>query len=84
MGYRYMIIGIVLAAAMIYAAIRVYTCHFECPNCDNRFRVGFIEFLSMSGVLLGKYKRASLFGDFDVTCPKCGARNRLPLKRGKQ
>lgn len=81
---KYLIIGGVLAVAMLYAAICVYTRHFECLRCGNHFRVGFLDFLYMSGMLLGKHRSASLFGDFEVTCPKCGARNRLPLKPGRE
>lgn len=83
MDLRFALIGIILAAILVFAAIRSYTCHFECPECGEDFQVGFLEYLYISGVLLGKYRRASLFGDYEVTCHKCGRTNRLAMKRGR-
>lgn len=83
MDLKFILVGIALIAVGVFAAIRSSAYHFECPECGEDFQVGFLEYLYMSGVLLGKYRKATLFGDFNVVCPKCGKSNFLAMKRGR-
>lgn len=83
MSLRFTFIAIALAAVLILSTIRSSFYHFECPECGEHFQVGLLRYLYISGVLLGKHRRTSLFGAYEVTCPKCRRMNLLVLKRGR-
>jgi len=83
MSLKFILIGIILIVFVIFIAIRFIAYHFECPNCDEHFHIGLLQYLFASGVFLGKRKNTTLFGPIEVTCPKCEAVNRLMPKKGK-
>lgn len=84
MDTKFILIVIALAAVVILIGIKSFTYHFECPDCGEHFQVGFLQYLFISGVILGKYRNATWFSDVEVTCPKCEKSNRLTPKKGRK
>jgi len=72
--YRYIIIPIVVVAALIFGAVRSYTCHFECSNCGEHFQVNFFKYIFTIKSLGRRY----------VTCPKCKKSDYLMPRSGKK
>lgn len=83
MDLKFIFIGVLLVGAVIFVAIRTYSYHFECPECGKHFKINFFEYLYATGVILGKHRKATLFGDVEVTCTECGRSNFLTAQKGK-
>ncbi|MCL2462898.1 MAG: FYDLN acid domain-containing protein [Defluviitaleaceae bacterium] len=70
---HWIIMGCIIVVILIYMAIRTSSTHFECPECQEHFRVGFLRYFFAPHTLGRRF----------VTCPKCGHGDFLSAKPGK-
>lgn len=69
----------VIIAVIILIVVRLIfvvssKCHFECPNCNAHFQVGFFRVF---------FTPHSLGRKFLVSCPKCGKTGMMQSMAGK-
>jgi len=73
--YLIIVVVIIIIVSVIRIAVRSSNRHFECPECSEKFQVGFSKsFFTAHGI----------DGKSFVKCPKCGKANMLSPIAGKK